>query len=76
MTATVPGAILHGAVTFAIDGAQQTVSPGCFTAGLGLQDPSEPGRVKVGPDRYRWGRRQDAALPWQWSDSGPFGSAR
>lgn len=66
-TATIPGAVLHGSMTYVVDGNQRIVWPACSSR-PGTQS-SYDGYAEVGPDRHAWGKRPDARSPWRWGRS-------
>lgn len=77
-TVSIPGATLHGTITYSVKGEQRRVTSGCYPALEGpLMGPRYPddGYVEVGADRYVEGRRQGADLPWRWDDSSPSDQA-
>ncbi len=73
----IPGATLHGAVTFEARGTERTLYPGCdgsmYDAGhdAGGDGRSRDGYAEVGPDRYVRGRKPDEASLWQWGNDDP-----
>lgn len=64
-TADIGGAVLHGFLAYNVQGNRRSVSPVCDA--LPDDRVGTDGYAQVGPNRFSWGERPDAASAWQWT---------
>ena len=65
LAATIPGAVLHGFLSYHVAEGRRRVSPVCSILPNGYV--GDDGFAQVGPDRYDWGDRPDATSAWHWT---------